>query len=112
MSVEELRKAKFKLVSLVQKQSFAVVIKQIQKAGSVNGPSKLRDINPFIDKINGMMRVRGRLRNSNIPYIKRFPMLLPSTHPLTKLIVQPVHSENLHSGVRDTIRKCVTCFKT
>lgn len=77
-----------------------------------------------------MMRVGGRLR-SNVDFIQKHPIVLPSDHPLTRLTIINEYTRNLHSGsqftlstvrlkywslkgrsvLRKMVHDCVTCFK-
>jgi len=77
------------------------------------------------------MRVGGRLSNAPIPYAQKYPIILPSKHPLTRLIIVHEHYKHLHAGpqallvairvqfwplrarctVKDVLRKCVVCFR-
>ncbi|GJQ76032.1 hypothetical protein Trydic_g18085 [Trypoxylus dichotomus] len=56
----------------------------------------------------GIIRVGGRLKHSNIPYPQKHQALLPAKHPLTKLIILNEHFKN---SVKAAIKTCVTCFK-
>ncbi|GFW15883.1 integrase catalytic domain-containing protein [Trichonephila clavipes] len=69
----------------------------IQNSVMVPSNSRVKTLNPFIDS-EGILRVGGRLRNSDINYNQKFPILLPSKHKLTYLIVEYFHKKFLHSG--------------
>ncbi|GFY05475.1 integrase catalytic domain-containing protein [Trichonephila clavipes] len=69
----------------------------IQNSAMVPSNSRVKTLNPFIDS-EGILRVGGRLRNSDINYNQKFPILLPSKHKLTYLIVEYFHKNFLHSG--------------
>lgn len=109
-SVAKLRLARLKLVSLVQYQSFATEIKHHQNNNKIQSNSKLRDLNPLFDS-------------------RKFPLVLPSNHTFTKLMIEAVYKDNFHPGtqttavrqsfcslngrrtVRNVIRKCIKCFR-
>ena len=57
----------------------------------------MRKLNPFMD--NGVMRAGGRLRNSELEYDSKHPMILPPDHSVTKMIISELHEELGHSGV-------------
>ena len=87
-------------------------------------------LHPFIGE-NGLVRVGGRLKNALITYSQKFPIILPSKHKLTELIIRDAHQKQLHAvttaflatlrekywilSARSVIRlilwKCVTCFR-
>ena len=82
-----------------------------------------RDLNLFTDG-NGLLRCKGRLSNSDLPYSARFPILLDAAHYFTTLIVmQGGVKETLtelrskfwlergRNFVRKLIFNCVTCKK-
>lgn len=60
----------------------------------------LRKLDPFTDE-QGLIRVGGRLQNSNIPYATRHPILLEKNH-FTILLVEDYHRKLLHAGPRTT----------
>ncbi|GFV62820.1 integrase catalytic domain-containing protein [Trichonephila clavipes] len=97
LDLGELKKAEQLLLKLVQKEDFKVEMNGIQNSAMVPSNSRVKTLNPFIDN-EGILRVGGRLRNSDINYNQKFPILLPSKHKLTYLIVEYFHKKFLHSG--------------
>uniref|UniRef100_A0A8D9DY12 Integrase catalytic domain-containing protein n=1 Tax=Cacopsylla melanoneura TaxID=428564 RepID=A0A8D9DY12_9HEMI len=115
------------IVSLVQKESFGSELQGLKKSGSCSGA--IGKLNPFLD--GNILRVGGRLSNSNLEFGQQHPMLLPAYHPVTKLIVLYYHVINFHTGpylllsivrqkfwivggrnlVRRVVQKCNICFK-
>jgi len=96
----------------------------------INISSNILSLSPFLDE-SGLMRVGGRLKNSNLAFNACHPILLPRKHILTQRIIKREHTRNLHadlqatmafvrqrfwplslrSTVRGILQKCVTCFK-
>lgn len=92
--------------------------------------SKLLALSPFLSD-DGLLRVGGRLGNSNLRFEACHPILLPRDHILTRRIIEHEHSRSGHAGAQATmatvrqrfwplslrsitrkiIRGCVTCFK-
>ncbi|GFU51376.1 integrase catalytic domain-containing protein [Trichonephila clavipes] len=125
-----IKKAEQLLLKLVQKEEFKVEMNGIQNSAMVPSNSRVKTLNPFIDS-EGILRVGGRLRNSDINYNQKFPILLPSKHKLTYLIVEYFHKKFLHSGpqsllyqirqnfwilngrniCRKVVHNCVNCCK-
>jgi hypothetical protein len=130
LTVAELNNAANMIIKLVQKQEFESELKELTKNQPVKRSSKLLNLNPFLDN-NGIIRVGGRLINAHINYDQKFPIVLPSKHHITKLIILDQHEKELHAGpsatitairekywplsarsvVRNLIYKCHTCFK-
>ncbi|GFW32850.1 integrase catalytic domain-containing protein [Trichonephila clavipes] len=53
----------------------------------------------FLEKdSDGLLRVGGRLSNSDLPYVNKHPAILPGNHNLTVQIVAHFHRKNLHTG--------------
>ncbi|KRX32907.1 hypothetical protein T05_1895, partial [Trichinella murrelli] len=86
-------------------------------------------LTPFIDEF-GVIRVGGRLQQSNLLYQHKHPVILPNKHNITDLIIQGEHKHQWHAGVEQTLaalrkildtesesgvksvlRRCVVCRK-
>ena len=52
---------------------------------------------------NGIVRYRGRISRSGLPFTSKFPALLPRNNHLTKLIIEHCHLNVFHGGVKDTL---------
>ena len=140
LSIDELRYAEAQIIKYVQKSAFSLVIKALQDVshgepekralkniGSFGSVYKLR---PYLDR-EGMLRVGGRLENSTLAYQSKHQLLLPSKHPVTKLLIMDVHESVGHLGqeyvltnlrqkywivkgraaVRRVLGNCLTCRK-
>ena len=68
-----------------------------------------KSLNLFKDE-NGILRCRGRLDNAPLPYDARFPMLLPSDHEFTNLVIQLCHRAVMHNGVQETLTQLRSRF--
>ncbi|CAG9109947.1 unnamed protein product [Plutella xylostella] len=93
---EELRKASNLLISKCQEDSFPEY-KLLLNKESLPKKSPLLKFNVFIDD-DHIMRVGGRLDNSNFSYDKRHPILLQSTHLFTQLLFTYQHKRLMHAG--------------
>ena len=128
LTVHELRQAE--LMWIIDSQS---TVYSDEKANMMSKSSRLllvRQLRLFLDK-DIAIRCGGRIHNAPVHEDTKFPYLLPSKHPLTRLIVFDTHIEQLHAGVNGTlthlrqrfwipcirqtvksiIRKCVICRK-
>ncbi|XP_063995622.1 uncharacterized protein LOC135172979 [Diachasmimorpha longicaudata] len=59
-------------------------------------------LHPFIDD-KGILRVGGRLTQSEIPFNRKHPTLLPSKHLVTDMLIRRVHQSNYHAGIQTTL---------
>ena len=57
---------------------------------------QLAGLKPFEDE--GILRVGGRLKHSELQYDAKYPMILPGKHQVTRLIVLHYHHLNGHIG--------------
>lgn len=85
------------LVKTSQRESFSKEINLILNLKSLKPQSLLCSLNPFIDS-QGLLRVGGRIDNSNYPFDKRHPVLLHANHSLTKLLFVQEHKQLMHAG--------------
>lgn len=128
-SEEELTQAMNVIIALSQKQSFPEYTLFLQNK-PLPKKSHLHKFHPFMDK-NNIMRVGGRLNNSNFAYDKKHPILLQSTHRFTKLLFEFEHKNLMHAGpqlllysiresywpiggkrlAKATYRQCVRCVR-
>ena len=130
LTSEEARNAELRLVKLVQGQTFSEEINKLRYCKFLSNNSSIRNLNPFLDK-DGLLRVGGRLRHSSLNFDQKYPILLPSQHRLTNLIVEHFHRKYFHAGpqallnqirqqfwiingrsvCRKIVYNCVICFK-
>ena len=94
----EIREAEEWLIVHVQKTSFDEVA-SLAKHGGPLKDSKLANLNPFLCPTSGLLRVGGRIHKSSLPEEEKHPIILPSNHPVVKLLIEDVHCRELHAGV-------------
>lgn len=87
------------LVRIAQHSEFADDIKQLQEEGQVINKSLLIALRPFIDS-DGIIRVGGRLRQAAVRYDHMHPIIMPKSHPLTKLLIRRTHADTLHGSIQ------------
>ncbi len=129
-SVERLRTALEKCVRRVQGKCFEMEINALQKGLPLPRNSHVLKLSPFLDD-PGVLRVGGRLENAPLEEDAIHPMLLPTHHPFTRLVILDAHERCLHSqidrtlyevqsrfwiirggrAVHDEVRKCLECRK-
>ncbi|GBM83288.1 hypothetical protein AVEN_261132-1 [Araneus ventricosus] len=61
--------------------------------------SKLIQLNQFLDR-KGLLRVGGRIRNSNLSDSERYPIILPKEYPITIMLVKLSHLNYPRAGVQ------------
>nr|XP_039252452.1 uncharacterized protein LOC120329740 [Styela clava] len=137
LQTEELRRSENELIKYLQNRELNKVIAKLQNS-DVQGKSVLRNLKiaPSMQKLNpvlieGILRVGGRLQNAPIEFDLKHPIILPSNHHITQLIVREYHKSSHHCGashtwnllrqkfwiingavvVKRNIRNCIFCKK-
>ena len=106
--VKEIEETKLAIIHSIQKLNFNEEYKALKKAKlkqeipDISKKSPIIDVHPFIDD-KKIIRVGGRLKESNLHYSRKHPILLPGKHPFTKLIIQYEHERHLHAGTESTL---------
>src|SRR5207249_1850591 len=83
------------ILRTVQNQEFRGEIREIERAAQVPRQNHIASLSPFLDH-SRILRVGGRLDNAKLPYDVRHPILLPTHHHITDLIVMSEHRRLLH----------------
>ena len=129
LTVQELTDAENYWVSIAQRESFPEELDQIKANVPLHKSSYLLPLRPFLDPEHSILRVGGRMRHSTLSYSRMHPIILHSSHPLTRLIIQAEHVRLLHDGptllmsslsrryhiigvrksVRSVTRQCIIC---
>ena len=114
LTVEELGEAEKIILQRVQIVEFPDELKTVISQGDKKESKKLakkkgsafRQLNPFVE--GGLLRVGGRLNNACINNDSKHPIILPSKHRVTKMIIRQHHFEVGHMGqesVLSSLRK-------
>ncbi|GFU51157.1 integrase catalytic domain-containing protein [Trichonephila clavipes] len=133
LTFSETKTAEETIIRWVQGFYFQEEIRSIKKQISLPPKSPLGSLHPFIDE-HGLVRVGGRLQNSQLRFNSKHPIILPSQHSISELLIKEQHIAHLHAGptllahvlrqshwivgsrklINKSIRKCLKCnkFKT
>ena len=127
LTSNDIHNATMKFIEVVQHRRYSDVFESLC---SKSTHSLIRQLRLYLDK-DRLIRCGGRINNAPLPENAKFPYLIPKKHRLTKLLINDIHIENLHSGIGVTvtylrqkywipsarwevvcvIRKCVSCRK-
>ena len=91
------------LVREVQRLAFPSEFATLQgkddtSSKSLSSNSSLQSLCPFWDSETRVIRVGGRLKNSDFDPVEVHPALLPANHPLTQAIIELEHTRTRHQG--------------
>ncbi|KFM63037.1 hypothetical protein X975_02648, partial [Stegodyphus mimosarum] len=102
ISAEEISKFETFWLKLAQEDSFPEVIRSLRENKHIPKNSKLFDLNPILSD-EGLLLVRGRLQKSNLLFNNKHPIVIPSKHKLSELIIRDAHERVFHAGISDTL---------
>ena len=123
VSLEEAQK---EIIACMQRSRFE---KEISSLSELSKSNPLRKLRPIVHQ--GLLRVGGRLRNARENFDVKHPIILPSSHHVTRLLIEDHHCLMGHYGmastwtslrqrfwiikgaatVRKILRKCLFCRK-
>lgn len=96
LNTDELDNALILILKQSQSQSFPEYNLLIKKQ-DLPSKSSLIKFNVYLDE-NNLIRVGGRLDNSSFKFEKKHPIILQSTHQVTKLLFEFEHKKLMHAG--------------
>jgi hypothetical protein len=117
------------IVRADQQRDFVREIHHLKESGLNFKKSKLYKLNIFLDN-DGVLRVGGRLKQSDLPFEVKHQIILPRGHVST-ILVRDIHQDNGHAGaqavmaivrqrfwpvsakrlVKRIVKECVHCYK-
>lgn len=104
LSVNEILKAKQRIIHHHQHLDFAEEIKSLTEKKKICTKSKILSLNPFIDQ-NGLLRVGGRIKNAYIQEDMKHPYIISHEGHLTNLLIDQAHMNTFHGGARLTLAR-------
>ena len=101
LTVTELNKANKLWILSSQNSSYQLETAYLLKE-HLKCPALVRQLRLFLDKDN-LLRCGGRIHNTPVNDLTKFPYLLPPKHVLTDTIIQDTHEKLHHGGVGITV---------
>lgn len=96
-TVDAYEKAKIVIIKSVQHDAFQKEMVCLERLEKLPKASSLAKLSPVIDE-QGLLRVGGRLEKADLSNYERHPLILPSSHHVTTLIVLHYHAKVQHQG--------------
>ncbi|GFT68539.1 uncharacterized protein TNCV_248541 [Trichonephila clavipes] len=85
LTFSETKTAEETIIRWVQSFYFQEEIQSIKKKISLPPKSPLRSLHPFLDE-HGLVRMGGRLQNSQLRFNSKHPIIFPSQHSISELL--------------------------
>ncbi|XP_059223930.1 uncharacterized protein LOC131997268 [Stomoxys calcitrans] len=128
LTSQEMNTVMFQLIRYAQITHYTAEYQALKNNRPISSNSRLLPLNSFLDE-HELLRVNGRLANSDLRYNERHPIILPENSRYCKLFIEFTHNILLHSehqvmlrairqefhiirlksAIRQCIRKCRTC---
>ncbi|XP_066919725.1 uncharacterized protein [Clytia hemisphaerica] len=108
--VEDLERAERVIIRLAQCRAYQEEIATLEsnQMNSLKKSSQLINLSPFLDS-NNLLRVGGRIRNADIPFESKHPIILPRKCITTNLIIEHLHQNLHHAGRTSTLHEARRC---
>ena len=100
LTPSDLKNAETEIIKSVQSEAFEdelIVLGDTKKVKTIKKSSPLYKLDPFLDK-DGILRVGGRVKNADVPFEIKHPVLLPRKHHVVQLIIGYFHERVQHQG--------------
>ncbi|XP_045509323.1 uncharacterized protein LOC123704873 [Colias croceus] len=130
LTMKDLKRAREMIIRHVQDEYFFQEKSQLSNGLPLSKKSTILSLNPVLDS-TGLLRVGGRLKNSNINPEMKYPIIIPPQSKLAELIIDESHELVFHGGpkltagfirqkywilrgnraVKKRLRLCVKCKK-
>ncbi|XP_036146395.1 uncharacterized protein LOC118646807 [Monomorium pharaonis] len=130
ISTAEIRDAHLLLIIAIQKTHFADATAKLVARKPITTSSNLLSLSPFVDE-RGVLRVGGRIQNSQLPFETKHPIVLPSNNKFTQMLFEREHRRLMHIGpqallysirekywplkgkniARGIVHNCITCSR-
>jgi hypothetical protein len=102
LSLKECLESVEQLARLSQLESFPEEIQSMLLERSVNKRSNIIKLFPFLDSQN-ILRVGGRLKNSDFSFYKKHPIIISGKHAFSRLLFRFEHKRLCHVGPRQLL---------
>ncbi|XP_063979910.1 uncharacterized protein LOC135163933 [Diachasmimorpha longicaudata] len=102
LTIRELTEARIFWVKITQAQYFASVHRLLVRNAQVPRSHPLAKLTPTLDEL-GIIRLGGRLKNSQLDPEEIHPAILPRQSRLTTLVLEEAHRKTLHGGTQLTL---------
>ncbi|XP_015123379.1 uncharacterized protein LOC107045577 [Diachasma alloeum] len=102
LSTRELNEARLFWVKITQNQYFVSALRVLQRNQQLPRGHQLAKLTPTLDELN-IMRLGGRLKNSDLHPEETHPIILPRQSRFTTLVIEEAHRRTLHGGTQLTL---------
>ena len=103
LSVEELQEAEMYWYRRVQSDTYKEELQALSNGKQISRSSRILMLDPIYDSRNKVMRVGGRLQDSDLPEEAKHQVILPHGHPIVEKKIMQVHHQSVCAGPSTTL---------
>ena len=105
----EMRQAEVVCLRQAQRYYFKTELEALKRKKPIPTSSRLRFLAPELDE-NQLLRLNSRLKNSELSFDARQPVILPYEHPIATAIIAFVHDYRQHASTEGTLCEVLQFF--
>ena len=102
-TAEEIKEAKLYWLLLVQAEYYSEELARLKTKEPIKLTSKILQLTPYLEEESGLLRMKGRIENSQLTEDEKHPIILPHQSHIVRLIVEDTHQTELCAGVEQTL---------
>ena len=103
LSTEEMQESEKYWFNQIQVETFQDEIVKLKSNKVVKLDSKLKELSPYYDKQDKLIKMYGRLQYAELEETEKHPIILPYENYIVKLLVEEIHQQQIHAGVNHTL---------
>ena len=84
------------VIASAQSEDYKTPLQLLKSHQSIPDSFKISELSPFL--LDDLIVVGGRLRNTNLPFHVKHPILIPRCHPISTSICRHYHGQAKHQG--------------
>ena len=101
LTSDEIRQATKCIAQMLQENAYKDEKNLLSNKGQVLKSSSLIKLSPIYE--DGLLKVGGRLGSADLPNETKHPIILPSAHHVTKILIRKYHESNGHAGAQHVL---------
>ncbi|XP_055589816.1 uncharacterized protein LOC129741997 [Uranotaenia lowii] len=103
LTANELEEGLLLISKIMQATIYPNEVAELRKKGEVTSKGPFQHLNANVK--NGVIHVSGRLNSAEMPASQKNPVLIPKSHPFSRVILRHIHESNFHAGMNIIINE-------
>ena len=103
LSAEEIINSEYFWYQRIHTEAYPEEFEELHYGEPISKTSRILKLDPFFYEEYRVLRVGGRLQNSELPEETKHQVILPHCYPVIERIVQATHAKSMHLGPKTTL---------